>query len=156
MKQSQPLFPNSYGEGIPFTPSTNGGLTPPSSFGHGGTPSNNNGINYPRTITPPPSLERERGGLRNSGSFAVPVRGPTPPMPNDNNVHQRRSGGPPRGPGGALFDDLGTGDFFNNPVAQIGLSYGQKWAEDASEKYKQGVRFFIRYNQSNPYNPPSR
>jgi len=142
MKPSQPLFPNAYGDSIPsFQPSGGGGptLTPPSSLGH--QPAHGS-TNFARNLTPPSSLERDRG-LRHSGSFAVPVRGPTPPMPQEQNPHQRRfASGPPKGlgPGGMLFDDLG-GDFFSNPVAQMGLSYGQKWAEDASEKYKEGVRF---------------
>jgi len=164
MKQTQPLFPNSYGD-IPYQPTfplNNNGPTPPSSLGHS---AGNNGSNYARNLTPPSSLERDKGGLRNSGSFSVPVRGPTPPFPD--NFHQRKPGPVPvsptpgqRGPGGSLFEDLGSGDFFSNPVAQIGLSYGHKWAEDASEKYKQGITKYLEstnlkyyFNINNSYVP---
>lgn len=155
MKPTQPLFPNAYGEAIPSFPGTT--LTPPSSLGIPSSSSSSS--SFARNLTPPASLERDRTGhhLRNSGSFTVPVRGSTPPIPphESSHPHQRRiQSGPPRmSPGGMLFDDLAGSDFFSNPVAQMGLSYGQKWAEDASEKYKEGVQHIFYCILFSPWNP---
>eukprot|EP01087_Luapelamoeba_hula_P005674 TRINITY_DN1571_c0_g1_i1.p1 TRINITY_DN1571_c0_g1~~TRINITY_DN1571_c0_g1_i1.p1 ORF type:complete len:334 (+),score=45.75 TRINITY_DN1571_c0_g1_i1:81-1082(+) len=98
----------------------------------------------------------------------VRQRGPAAP----HHVHQQQQpqtpyatpGGARGGVGGPLFEDFGTQEFFNqvtdNPIAQMGLSYGTQWAAGAGERYKQGITKYLEatnlkyyFNINNSYVP---